>query len=107
VHQAVEVPSGLLNRLAHVIFAVEIEDVGDEVEGVLVVVDFGVEAGEVEAVGQVLFVDLAEVLVAAGGYELQRDQLSVRLIFGESRNQDTVSVQIGVGCRLSDSSESA
>ena len=64
--QAVEVPSGLLDGLAHVVFAVEVEDIGDQVEGVLVVVDFGVEAGQVEAVGEVLFVDFAEVFVATG-----------------------------------------
>jgi hypothetical protein len=32
----------------------------------LVVLDLGVEACEVEAVGQVLLVDFAEVLIAAG-----------------------------------------
>jgi hypothetical protein len=34
-------------------------------------VDLCVEAGEVEAVGDVLFVDFAEVLIAAGGDELE------------------------------------
>jgi hypothetical protein len=70
MNESVEVTSGFLDALAHVIFAVEVEDVGDQVEGVLVVVDFGVEAGEVEAVGQVFFVDFAEVLVTTGGDEL-------------------------------------
>lgn len=63
VYQAVQVPRRLLNLLAHLIVAVEVEDVGDEVEGILVVLDLGVQPREVEAVGQVLFVDLAEVLV--------------------------------------------
>ena len=44
-------PSGFLDLLAHVIVAVEVEDVSDEVECVLVVLDVGVEASEVEAVG--------------------------------------------------------
>jgi hypothetical protein len=70
VHEAVEVPRRLLDGLAHVVVAVEVEDVGHEVEGILVVLDLGVEAREVEAVGEVLFVDLAEVLVAARGDEL-------------------------------------
>jgi hypothetical protein len=51
VNESVEVTSGFLDALAHVIFAVEVEDVGDQVEGVLIVVHFSVEAGEVEAVG--------------------------------------------------------
>jgi hypothetical protein len=40
----------------------------------------GIEAGEVEAVCQVFLIDLAEVLVAARGYELYGEQyLSVRV----------------------------
>jgi hypothetical protein len=70
MHQAVEMPCGLLDRLAHVIVAVEVEDVGNEVECILVVLDFGVQAREVKAVGQVFFVDFAEVFVSAGGDEL-------------------------------------
>jgi hypothetical protein len=58
------VSSGLLNRLAHVIVAVEIEDVGDEVQRILVVLDLGVEARQVEAIRQVVLVYLAEVLIA-------------------------------------------
>jgi hypothetical protein len=38
----------------------------------LVVVDFGIEAGEIEAVGQVFFVDLTEVFVATRRDELAR-----------------------------------
>ena len=70
MYQAVEVAGGLLDGLAHVVVAVEIEDVGDQVERVLVVLNFVVQAGQVEAVGQVVLVDLAEILIAAGGDEL-------------------------------------
>ncbi|KAI4141541.1 MAG: hypothetical protein LQ341_003499 [Variospora aurantia] len=65
VHQSVEVAGRLLDLLPHVVIAVKVEDIGDKVEGVLVVLDVGVEAGEVEAVGQILLVNLAEVFVAA------------------------------------------
>jgi hypothetical protein len=71
VYEPVEVPRRLLNLLAHLVVAVKVEDIGDEVERVLVVLDFGVEACEVEAVGEVLFVDFAEVFVASGGDELR------------------------------------
>jgi len=43
--------SRFLYLLAHVIIAIKVEDVGDKVESILVVLDVGVEAGEVEAVG--------------------------------------------------------
>jgi hypothetical protein len=70
VHEAVQVSRRLLYLLPHVIVAVEVEDVGDEVERVLVVLDFGIEAGKVEAIREIFFVDLAEVLVAARRYKL-------------------------------------
>ena len=60
----------LLDRFAHVVFAIEIKDVCDEVKGILVILNFGVETREVEPVGQVLFVYLTEVLVSTGRNEL-------------------------------------
>ena len=42
VDHSVEVASRLLDLFAHFIVAVEVEDVCDEVECVLIVVDFGV-----------------------------------------------------------------
>lgn len=63
--QAVEMSCGLFDLLSHVVFAIQIEDIGDQVEGILVVLDVGVEARKVEAVGQVVFVDLAEVFIAS------------------------------------------
>jgi hypothetical protein len=53
----------LLYLFPHIIVAVEIEDVGYEVERILVVLDFGVEARKIEAVGEVLLVNFAEVFV--------------------------------------------
>jgi hypothetical protein len=53
----------LLYLFPHIIVAVEVEDVGYEVERILVVLDFSVEAREVETVGEVFFVDFAEILV--------------------------------------------
>ena len=65
MNQAVEVSSTLLNRLPHLIVAIEIENIGDEIERVLVVLHLSIQACKVEAVGQVILVDLAEVLIAA------------------------------------------
>ena len=63
---------GFFDGFAHFVVAVEIEDIVHQIESVLVVVDFGVEAGQVEAVCQVFLVDLAEVLIATRGDELAR-----------------------------------
>jgi hypothetical protein len=79
-----------LDGFAHFILAVEVEDIVDKIEGVLVVVNFGVQAGEVEAVGQVFFVDLTKVLVAARGDELADFGLlvlwSVKWVETDARN---------------------
>lgn len=63
-------PRRLLDRFSHVVVAVKVKDIGDQVERVLVVLYLCIQAREVEPVGQVFFVDFAEVLVAAGRYEL-------------------------------------
>lgn len=58
-------PRRLLYLFPHIIVAVKVEDVCYEVEGILVVLDFRVKASEVEAVGEIFFVDFAEVFVAS------------------------------------------
>jgi hypothetical protein len=58
-------PRRLFYLLPHIIVAVEIENIGYKVERVLVVLYFRVETCEVEAIGEVLFVDFAEVLVSS------------------------------------------
>lgn len=58
-------PCGFLNLLPHIIVAVQIKDIGDEIKGILIVLDVGVEAGKVEAVGKVVFVDFAKVFIAS------------------------------------------
>lgn len=54
---------------AEVILEVFVEVVGDEVEGLGVVLDFGVQACEVEAIEDVVFFDFAKVFVPLGGKE--------------------------------------
>jgi hypothetical protein len=43
VHEAVQMAGRLLNLLAHIIVAIKVEDVGHEVERILVVLNFGVQ----------------------------------------------------------------
>lgn len=60
----------LLDLLAHVVFALQIEHVRDEVERILVVLYLRIEACEIETVGEVLLVDVAKVLVSSRVYKL-------------------------------------
>jgi hypothetical protein len=50
VNKPVQVSRRLLDLLADVIVTVEVEHVGDEVESILVVLDFGLQTRQVEAV---------------------------------------------------------
>jgi hypothetical protein len=77
VDEPIQMPGRLLNGLAHLIVAVEVEHVGYQVQGILVVLHLGVEAGQVEAIGQVLLVDLAKVLVAARRDELRNGRVNL------------------------------
>lgn len=56
-------PGRLLDGLSHLIVAVEVEDVGDEVQRILVVLNLRVEACQVESIRQIVLVYFAEVLV--------------------------------------------
>ena len=59
MNKTVEVTRRLFDLLAHLIVALDFEDIGYEVQGVLVIwVDLGIKSREVEAVRQVVFVHL-------------------------------------------------
>jgi hypothetical protein len=70
MHKTVKMSGALLNLLAHVIIDLHVKDIGHQIKRVLVVLDFSVKASQVEAVGEVVFVDFAIVFVAA-----RRDEL--------------------------------
>ena len=76
VHQSVEMPRRLLYLLAHLVIAVEVEHVSDEVQSILIVCDVRVQAGEVEAVCQVVFIDFAKVLITPRRDKLHRCMLA-------------------------------
>jgi len=42
VHQTIEVSGRLFYGFAHLIIAVKIEDIGDKIKGILIILDFGV-----------------------------------------------------------------
>lgn len=72
MHKSIQMPGRLFNRLAHLILAVEVKHIRHQVQRILVVLYFGVEASQVEAVHKVLFVDFAKVFIAARRDELER-----------------------------------
>jgi hypothetical protein len=63
MHQTIQMPRRLFYLFPHVIVTVEVEDICNKVERILVVLDFGVQTREVEAIGKVFFVDFAEVFI--------------------------------------------
>ena len=60
----------LFDGFAHFVIAVEIKDIRNQVKGILIILNLGVETSKVETIRQILLVDLAEVLVAPTRYEL-------------------------------------
>lgn len=67
--------SGLLDLLPKIVISVKVEDVGHQIKCILIVRDLGVEAGQIEAIGQVILVNLAEVFVAPRGDKLSRREM--------------------------------
>lgn len=73
-------PCRFLNLLSHIIVTIQVKDISDEIKSVLVILDVRIEPSKVEAVGKIVFVDLAEVFIASRRDELHFDlSASVRL----------------------------
>jgi hypothetical protein len=64
--QAIKMTGRFLDLLTHVIVAIEVENIVDEVKGVGVILNFGIQPRQVKPISQVLFIDFAEVLVSTG-----------------------------------------
>ena len=65
MHKPVEMTSRLLDLVSHLVVALHVEEIRDHVQCVLVILHFIVEARQVEAVGEVVLVNLAKVFIAA------------------------------------------
>lgn len=70
MYQTVKMTSGFLDLLSKIIVGIEVEHVGHKVKRILIVRDLGLQPREVKPIGQVIFVDLAEILVSS-----RRDKL--------------------------------
>lgn len=63
----------LFYRLSHVIFTVELENVGDQIQSMLIVVNLSLQTSEIEAICEVFLVNLAKILVASRRNELSEN----------------------------------
>lgn len=66
--------SRFLDLLAQLVIRVEIEDIGDEVQRILIILHLGIETSQVEAISEIIFVDLTEVFVSPRGNELLKER---------------------------------
>lgn len=80
-------PGRLLNLITHIIIAVEVKDVSDEIKSVLVVLDVSIESRQVEPVREVVFVNFAIVFIASRRNELFQNGLATILV--QLINQET------------------
>jgi hypothetical protein len=76
MNKPIQVPCRLLYSLPHFIITIQIENISNEVKGILIVLDFGIKTRQIEPVSEVVFVDLAKVLVAPGRDELRTKVLA-------------------------------
>ena len=83
MHKPIQMPRGLLDLLAHIVIDFHIKHIRHEIQSVLVILNFRIKASQVEAVRQIILVDFAEVLVAAGGDELSYHIQSAIALGGE------------------------
>lgn len=70
MHKAVQVPCALLDHLPQLVLAVHVKHIGNDIQGIVVVLHFRLQARKVKPIVQIVLVDLAKVLVPA-----RRDEL--------------------------------
>ena len=60
----------LFYLLSHIIVAVEVKNICDQVQSIIIILNFCVETSQIEPVRQVLLVDLAKVFISSNADEL-------------------------------------
>ena len=58
-------PCRFLNLFSHIIVTIQVEDISDEVKSVLIILDIRIESSQVEAVREIVFVNLAEIFISS------------------------------------------
>ena len=64
--QTIKMSCALLDLIAHVVIDFHVKDICHELERILIVLNFRVQPGEIETVGEVILVNLAEIFIAFG-----------------------------------------
>lgn len=65
MNQSIKMSGGFFYLLSHIVVAVEVKHVGNQIKGILIVLNLSVESSKVEPVREVFFVDLTEVFIAS------------------------------------------
>lgn len=68
-------PRRLLYRFPHFIVTIQIKNVRHEVQSILIILNFGIEASKVKTIRKVVLVNLAEIFVASRGNKLLGNML--------------------------------
>ncbi len=66
-------PCRFLDLLSHIIVTVKVKDISDEVESILIILDIRIEPSKVEAIREIVFINLAEIFVTSRRDELHGD----------------------------------
>lgn len=69
--KTIEMTGRLFDLLSQIIIGIEVEDIGHKVERILIVGDLSVQTSQVEAIRQVVLVNLAEILISSGRDKLK------------------------------------
>lgn len=69
-------PRRLLNRLPHLIVTIQIKNIRHQVQCILVILHFGIQAREVKAIRQVILINFAKVLITPRGNKLKKKMLA-------------------------------
>lgn len=98
MHEPVQMPRRLLNRLAHFIVAIEIKYIRHQVQRILIILHFSIQPRQVKPIREVIFVDFAKVLIAAGRDELlTKRQVSTNTQYNVNKSSDVMRIRVRLG----------
>ena len=79
VYQTVKMSSGLFYLFSHLLVAVQVKNICNQVERILIILYLSVQICKIESIGKVVFVDVAKVFVAARRDELVQIKMLANL----------------------------
>lgn len=85
----------LFYLVAHVVVDLHVKDIRHQIQRILIVLHFRVKASQVEAVGEVILVDLAKVFIPSRRDELQQ-KLKLAVSKRRLKHEDLVDVFVAL-----------